>query len=140
MGSWQSLLRVSRHHTGDKSWPGGERDIAWTPNGRRFAGAAADGWVVMWDLRTGREVLSLKANTAQVKSIAISPDGLRIATMSVAGNVKLWNMQGRQLLAFRHPENGCRKIAWSADGVHLASDTGDGPVQIRSAPEWNSKD
>ena len=65
--------------------------------------------VVLWDLRTGHEFVSLRdthpeihdaihsRQTAAVSCIAISPDGLTLATGDDAGLVRLWNMTNGQL-------------------------------------------
>ena len=45
---------------------------------------------ILWDAKTGQEVLSLKGHTQEVTSVAFSPDGKTVLTGSQDGSAILW--------------------------------------------------
>ena len=76
----------------------GHRDrvngIAFHPDGKRVATGSHDKTVKIWDLMTGRELLTLSGHAYSVTSVAFSPDGKRLASASIpkddaAGEVKI---------------------------------------------------
>jgi WD40 repeat protein len=126
VGTWRELLTLNCHPGVRGRSAGGEHKVVWTPDGSRLGAGTMLGWVIMWDANTGRELLSFKAHTAAIRSIAISPDGLRIATASRDKSVKIWDMAGRQLLTLRGHDVMVNSVAWSPSGTWLISSGGDG--------------
>jgi WD40 repeat protein len=57
--------------------------VAFSPDGKRIVSASQDKTLKVWDLYTGREVLSLKGHADTVQSVAFSPDGKRIVSGSL---------------------------------------------------------
>jgi WD40 repeat protein len=52
----------------------------------------------MWDAETGRELLTRQRHTSDVRSVAFSPDGWRLASAG-GGEVRVCDAQtGQQLL------------------------------------------
>jgi WD40 repeat protein len=81
----------------------------------------------VWDTRTGRHILDLKAHTKGVQSMAFSPDGTRFASASADGTVKVWDARiGQQPLGLKGHTNPVFSVAFSADGQTLASSGGSG--------------
>jgi WD40 repeat protein len=137
VGTWREMLQLSCHPGARPVTAGGDRKVAWTPDGGKIAAGSVWGWVVMWDATTGREVLSFKAHTAPIRSIAISPNGLRIATASRDRTVKIWDTAGRQLLTLRGHDKGVDSVAWSPSEAWLISSGGDG---LRIWDGWSEMD
>src|SRR5262249_48197568 len=95
--------------------------------------SASDGTVKVWDVTTGQDRLTLKGCNA-----VFSPDGKRLASTSgigtifalgsrpleseFGGAVKLWDAgTGRELLTLQGDSGGQLGVAFSPDGMRLAS-------------------
>ena len=52
-----------------------------------------DNTAKVWDARTGREVHTLSAHHADVLRVAFSPDGRLLATLSLDGTSKVWDVR-----------------------------------------------
>lgn len=109
-------------------------DLAFSPDGSRLVtcGSNPSGFgdrdqgkpceVKVWDVADGRELLAIKGHTSFVNSVAWSPDGKRLATLSRDNSVKVWDAQSGQEL-FSLPVEvtiaGC--VTFSPDGKRLAT-------------------
>ena len=61
---------------------------------RFLATAASDHVVRLWKLSTGELEASFRGHTGTVDRLALSPDGKQIATSSLDGTVRLWQIPG----------------------------------------------
>lgn len=66
--------------------------VAFSPDGRTFASASADGTLQIWDRVTGTHKRRLIAHKVDVNSVAFSPDERILASGSDDGTVLLWDM------------------------------------------------
>ncbi|HEY4721023.1 MAG TPA: hypothetical protein VII92_04200, partial [Anaerolineae bacterium] len=97
-------------------------DLAWSPDGSRFAFISDDGAVLIWDATTGQTLQVLKSSEGRTRSVAWSPDGKRLISGGEDRKLRLWDAASGQLL--RTMEGQWSTIAdvdWSPDGKRLAS-------------------
>jgi WD40 repeat protein/DNA-binding CsgD family transcriptional regulator len=107
------------------------RDVAWSPDGSKLTSASDDNTIMVWDARTGENLLMLSGHTEDVTSVEWSPDGMRLASGSRDNAVFLWDVQTGELVeTLRAYSSEIRAIAWSLDGAHLASGDLDGRVVL----------
>jgi hypothetical protein len=103
--------------------------VAFSPDGRSLAiGAsgilgpdAIDGEVILWDVRGGRTSAVLKRHADVVRAVAFSPDGRRLASSSYDEAVKIWDLEGLEVLSLGTHLSGSF-LAFSPDGRWLATE------------------
>ena len=98
------------------------RDVQFFPDSTRLAVASSIGiWI--YDARTYQEINLLTGHTSSVWSLAFSPDGKTLASGSLDGSIRLWDVttwQHKQILT----EDIVTSVVFSPDGKTLASISG----------------
>jgi WD40 repeat protein len=97
------------------------------------AGLGGPGEVLLWDRPTEGEPAVLGSQGQWARGVCFSPDGKRLAWITFAGLVRVWDVaRRRELLAFQAHGTG-RAIAYSPDGRRLATSGGDRRVRLWDA-------
>ncbi|MGO9915767.1 MAG: WD40 repeat domain-containing serine/threonine protein kinase [Isosphaeraceae bacterium] len=138
-GTWKRIHRLERgrpHYFGYD----GQHAVAWSPRGDRLASGNSQGEIIVWEARTGRELVRAYGHSANIRSIAWGPDGQRLATGSEDRAVKIWDAEtGSELLTLRHDEDEIvYSVSWSPDGRCLASG-GMRTIKVWEAPAKGKK-
>jgi WD40 repeat protein len=114
--------------------PGDGSNVAFSPDGRRLATGSEENTVIIWDVETGVECLTLRGkHSGEVYAVAFSPiDGGRlIATAGEDSAVKVWDSRtGKLIHSFRGHEGLVSSLAFSRDGHHLVSGSRDTTVKV----------
>jgi hypothetical protein len=107
------------------------RCVAFTPDGSKVVSGGQDKTIRIWDVKTGKELVIIKAHDEYVSSIAISPNGRQIASASADKTVKLWDFENGNLLRIFHGHTGLvTRVAFSKDGSTIASCSRDTTFRI----------
>lgn len=108
-------------------------DVAFMPGGDRVVSAGYEGWLVVWDEKTGAEVAAWEpAPGFSVAAVAPLADG-RIACATDDGRVRIWNpATGAQTHAFAGHTEHARHLLLRPDTKTMLSGGLDGAVR-----EWD---
>jgi WD40 repeat protein len=112
---WSQVSQCSGH-------VGAINEIAWHPQGNRFATAGADHLAKIWDSASGSCLETLRGHQRPVTTVTWEPNARRLATGSTDGTVKIWSLPlttaTRQLDAH---VDGVQAIRWREEGEYLRS-------------------
>src|SRR5262249_55754094 len=103
--------------------------LAYAPDGKRLALGRMDaythpGGVDVWEIEDGRGIRTLRGLVGQVGQVIFSPDGARVAALTQAWQVGVWDRVASRLLRRfdvppgRYTDNA--GFAFSQDGRRLA--------------------
>ncbi len=91
-----------------------------------------DRTIKLWDVKTGKEILTLPGHyDAFVESVSFSPDGKTLASGSDDDTIKLWDVKtGNEIRTLKGHDSSVKSVSFSPDGKTLASGSADGTVKF----------
>jgi WD40 repeat protein len=118
---------------GSVPWqPGGS--IAWSADGRLLAFGieqAGKSKVRLWDPAASQTVHEFPVSDGRIDSLALSPDGQRLAVSGPSPEIHVWDTSsGRELLVLPGHTFTVHAMVWHPDGSRLASASADGTVKL----------
>ena len=121
--------------------------LAFSPDGQRIVSGGSDRLIILWDVQTGKLILTLRGHEGGVTGIAFSPDGRWFVSASADHTLKIWDAapldtqsQEREAMLAAEPE--AKRIVdilweqlddWKSVGKRLRADTSLSKVVRRAA-------
>ncbi len=122
--AWRAALR------GHTDWVNA---VAFSPDGTRMASGSDDSTVRIWEVGTGKELLTIE-QPGFVTGVAFAPSGAQVAAANTDGSVELWDAtSGAEVLRIEAHDGYVRSVTFSPDGAHLASGGDDYLVRVWDA-------
>ena len=105
--------------------------ISFSPDGLTLASGSHDNTIKLWDLKTYKEISTLRGHSRRVNSIIFSPDCLILASASHDKTIKVWNIKtSKEICTLTGHNNVVSSVAISQDGFLLISGSYDKTVKI----------
>jgi WD40 repeat protein len=109
--------------------------FVFSADGNQLVGGALSlgGAVKVWDVASGAEVVALRGHDGVVAEVAMSPDGLQLASSDHRGGVKLWNLHPAKALTLLPYGDRVAGLAFSPDSRRLATISAFGNLRLWSS-------
>jgi len=123
--------------------------IAVSPDGKYIISGGAQGGITLgvggdtanylklWDIYTGKELMTFISNTKSIYSLAFSPDGKHVLSGSENNTIKLWDTAtGKEIRTFTAPVTKIDgndlifSVAFSPDGLYALSGCTDKKLKL----------
>ena len=111
------------------------RAAVYAADGARIFTAGDDGTAKSWDPDGGALLTTFAGHSGPVRYIDADPTGRYLATASLDGTVRLWNLaSGAQEHRLTHPsQQNLNSVRFSADGQHLVTASEQKPILVWTA-------
>ena len=104
------------------------------PDGSRLIASNNDGTVRIWDVTSGRPLVSWKGHTGAVGSVRFDSEGSRALTASLDGTARLWDTaSGKLLVTLSGHTDAVWDARFSPDGARIITVSRDGTVRTWDA-------
>ncbi len=107
--------------------------VCWSPDNTRLL-CAYPKQAVVWDITTGTLLYRYINHKADIRDIALSPDGKYVASASNDTTVHIWETdKGERIFTYEGHKDEVSSVTWSPDGKRIASGCKDGTVHVWQA-------
>jgi WD40 repeat protein/tRNA A-37 threonylcarbamoyl transferase component Bud32 len=118
-------IRLLRGHTAPVE------AVAFSPDGSRALSGGHDRSLCLWEIPSGRLLLTLKGHEGPIWCVSFLPDGHRALSCSSDRTLRLWNVaSGQELHRFKGHGDEVRALALSSDGRRALSGSLDTTLRI----------
>ena len=115
-------------------WHPAVDSVAFSPDGQHIVTGGGEQVARVWEVASGRELLTLSGHHGEILSVAFSPDGQRIVTGSEDHTAKVWEAaSGRELLTIKGHILGILSVAFSPDGQRIITGSQDHTAKVWEA-------
>jgi WD40 repeat protein len=104
--------------------------LQFSDDGRFLAAFGFTGSVVIWDVATASELISVTAHKGALGGLAFRSDGKQFASADILGAINIWDLRGRLVRTLPGHGSSITQICFSDDGRRLVSSSIDSTVKI----------
>lgn len=115
---------------GHSDWFGGIDSIAFTPDSKLIASGSKDKTIKIWQVDTGKELMTLKGHSDHITSIAISSENKLLASASKDKTLKLWTLTTGKLISNINLEETIQTVAFNPNSQILATGCSNGNIRL----------
>ena len=105
--------------------------LAVTTDGKRVVSGSTDNTLKVWDLESGKCIVTLKGHSGPIFGLALTPGGERVVSGSMDSTLKVWEMlSGHCLATFTGHINAVSRVAITPDGEKVVSISTDKTLKV----------
>jgi WD40 repeat protein len=106
------------------------RSVAISPDGKLGLSGSVDNTARLWNLETGKDVMTFRGHTKQIWSVAFVPHTKYVLTASWDARVILWDTAtGKEVFTFQHPID-VNNVTVSRDGKWMLTGCDDKHMRL----------
>ncbi|KAG2153033.1 WD40-repeat-containing domain protein [Suillus bovinus] len=110
--------------------------MCWSADSNQLLSGSWDGTARVWDVESGKTVLTIETGHNWVNAVIYSPDATKIATGGDNENaIQIWDTKTGGLLNTLNHDIQVWSLAWTSDGKKLISGSR-GPIRIFDTATW----
>jgi WD40 repeat protein len=116
-------------------------ELDYTPDGKLLIAASQEGPVYVWNTGDWSRRFKLTSDAWVIRSMAVRPDGKRVAVGDAGNRIWVWNLESGELLfndRSAHDER-VHAVAFSPDGALLASSSGRRDTHLWETRTWQHR-
>jgi len=107
--------------------------VCWSPDSTKLI-CASPKQALVWDVVEGSLLHKYIGHKADIRDIALSPDGKYVASASNDTTVHIWETDtGKRIYVYDGHKDEVSSVTWSPDGTRVASGCKDGTVHVWQA-------
>jgi len=96
--------------------------LCWSADGSQVGSGSWDGTARVWDVKSGKTVLTIKTGHEWVNAVIYSPNATKIATGGRNEDaLKIWDAKTGELFKTLKQDEQVWSLAWTSDGKKLIS-------------------
>jgi WD40 repeat protein len=119
--------------TFQKKYVFGFLQVVFSPNGKYVLAGCPDKTMTLWDVSSGKNIMTFYGHTDWVTSVAFSPDGKYALSGSSDNTVKLWDVLSGQEIRTFQGQAQVLKVIFNHDGRYVLSSDSGGAITL-----WDS--
>ncbi|MFO0956721.1 MAG: c-type cytochrome domain-containing protein [Isosphaeraceae bacterium] len=105
--------------------------VAFSPDGKKLAAAGADRAIRVFEVETGKLLVTIEDHADWILDLAFSPDSTRLASASRDKTSKVFDVEKKEsLVTFPAHGEAVYSVAWAPDGKTIATAGQDSQVRL----------
>jgi WD40 repeat protein len=113
--------------------------VDFSRDGKYLASCAADKFVKVFELHSGKQVRSFEGHTHQVLGVSWKADGSLLASAGADNQIKVWNFEtGEQQRSIASHTKQVTSIQFLGTGVNIVSASGDKTVRLHHSVDGDN--
>jgi WD40 repeat protein len=130
----------SRVFTKEGPQPDTIQSIEFSPDGNTIAAGYESDNILLWDIKTGKEILQLSGWTGGIFTLDFSSDGRMLVSGSRHGRLSLWNVkEGKKIRQLHEYKFSVDATAFGPDNKTLAEASAEGTFTLWDVSEKKEK-
>ncbi len=106
-------------------------DVAVSADGKRAISASLDNTLRLWELESGKELVTLSSREHAITAVVLTPDGRRAVSAFSDLSITVWDLEsGQELVTLGSHQDKITTLTVTGDGKRVISASSDGTLKV----------